>query len=869
MQKKIFYLSITLLVSVLFLLAQVSCCFDLNFEKNSSITAVKTSSQDTVDNITEETIPELSTKLESPELYIISRLRVPGQAIDVKAYGGYAYLTNDLGFLFVIDVRDKESPQMVGKCGGIDSANIVVIQGEYAYISYTVWKAPESPSGDTLAESDQANAELYSICGFKIVDIGNKKDPKVVGDYISGNSERKSIQGLFIDGDYAYLNSTVMSLDNERSKLEIIDIKDKSNPKAAGYCDIEGQPNGLFVQGDYAYLNNTYYDYLKKDYIGQSKFFIVDITDRSDPQISGSCEVPANSWSVFASDNKAYLTSSTYDDRAKDYEDSIMQVVDISDPTGPTLEGTCKIPGGAWEIDKKDSFLLVSSNEGGISAIDVSDSTLPSVKSMLKTGGNSYDIAISGDFGYIADGFSGMVIIGLHKKGPGEGMIVEDTSPDGNYAPVANIDVYGDRLTGDIFIVDNPVFLSAIDSFDPDDDAMSFTWEVDGNKFLENFSGAAKAGLLYDDMGMEAVISEKGDEAVWFFNEPGDHIISVLVSDGISENKKDIEVTVGKQELVIDPIKQHTFDVEIECTLKNNSNILLKDLECYLRTPQSYFPYQQIISTSPSISKYDEVFDDSRNLLTHMTLGDSVTLGEGKAIKASITSKVSMYEYDFKKLETKDLDYEMGDRDLVDYTQEDIFIDSHSTTILNAVKKAAGNEIDPLKKAQKIYNYIARNIYYDFARAEEKNYEFMDSSEILKVGKGVCADYAILYTAMLRASGIPARIIAGIPVMLILGEKDQELDVGHAWVEVKLPGYGWIPVDITQEYGFMNSDYFLNLATEKGNSFLYENQTMDWSSYFFDGFRYGWDGLTAPGVEQSLVFRIKGINLQDINSIYS
>ena len=56
----------------------------------------------------------------------------------------------------------------------------------------------------------------------------------------------------------------------------------------------------------------------------------------------------------------------------------------------------------------------------------------------------------------------------------------------------------------------------------------------------------------------------------------------------------------------------------------------------------------------------------------------------------------------------------------------------------------------------------------------------------------------------------------------------------------------------------------VNLATEKGTSFLYESQTMDWSSYYYDGFKYKWDGFDSPKVEQKLVYKVKGLNLKDL-----
>jgi len=41
-----------------------------------------------------------------PNSYPVSKLKVPGQAIDVDISGNYAYLTNDLGVLYVIDVKE-------------------------------------------------------------------------------------------------------------------------------------------------------------------------------------------------------------------------------------------------------------------------------------------------------------------------------------------------------------------------------------------------------------------------------------------------------------------------------------------------------------------------------------------------------------------------------------------------------------------------------------------------------------------------------------------------------------------------------------------------------------------------------------------
>jgi PKD repeat protein len=848
-----------------FLIMLVSCCFSFNLNSSPSTEEQQFWNEtDPGQTDTAQTALEQSTELVKPDLAILSKLKISGQAIDVKALGGYAYLTNDLGILYVIDVKDKENPAVVGKISGLNAANIVMLQGDYAYISYTEWIDPNATSDSTQQDDQSGTNNIYSKCGFKIIDIRDKKNPKLAGDYISGDNKKKSVQGLVIDGSYAYLNSTVLFEDHEESALEIIDIKDKANPALVGSCPVEGQPNGLFVQGDYAYANNSYYDFKKDDYSGKSSFLVINIKDKKKPVVAGSCEVPANSWSVYARDSFAYLSSSTYDEDTEQYLNSYLQVIDISSPENPSLAGKCSIPGGAWELDMKDNFLFVSNNEGGILAVDISDSKNPAVVANLNTGGNSYDIAISGDFGYIADGFAGLAILTLQKKTSGEGTSADETSWKGNKPPVADIAVSGDKLQKDVYINENPVFFNAADSYDPEGKELTYTWTLDSRKLADE-------GAFFKDSisQIQFAVSEKSQELACTFNKPGEYEISLTVSDGEFTDQESVTVTVMQQNLSVNLIKEHVFDVKIECILKNNSKLTLKDLECYLRTPQAFFPFQKINDIKASQTDVDQVFDDSGNMLTHFMYDKSVKVSPGQQYKASITANVSMYEYDFKTISSGNKEYEPDDEDLRLYTGEDLFIDIYNPAIVSAAKKATGSETDPVLKAKKIYNYITSKLAYDYSRAADRDYEYMNASEILKIGKGVCADYAILYTALLRASGIPARVAAGIPSMLILDEKDKTIDIGHAWTEVKLPGYGWIPVDITQEEGFMKTDYYMNIATEKGTSFLYESQTMDWTSYFFDGFKYKWDGTGSDAslVDQRLYYSIKNLSMEDL-SVY-
>ncbi len=764
-----------------------------------------------------------------PNSYIVSKLKVPGQAIDVDISGNYAYLTNDLGVLYVIDIKDKENPSIVGKCKGINSANIVIVKDDYAYISYT-----------ELISDDN---EDYTVCGFYIVDIKEKENPKLIGNYSTGENNIKSVYGLFIEDDYAYINTTVENENGEIGKLEIVDVSIKRNPESVSVYEMDGLPSCIWVKDDLAYININSYDYEKKEYTQDSKLLILDIKDKKNPKFLNSYKIPSSSWSIYVLGDYVYISSFKKDRETEKYTESILQIVDIGELSDLKISGSCDIPGGAWEMDSIGGFIYISSLSGGIYVVDVKDSDRPVIVDSLKTSGNSYDITIKGNHGYIADGFEGLAIVELSGRAIEKEKLYTGNDQDINLPPEAFIEVMGDKLSGDYFQIKNPVYFSAKKTFDPDGDDLSYSWIIDNNQYSnkESFS--------------------------YYFDKQGEYEVILVVSDGEDSSEATSTVQVAEIDLPIVPAFQHDFTVEIEYTLINSGPGSLKDIEFFMRIPQTYYPFQIINNYTSSILNTDEVFDKNWNLLIHFQFEDELL--EGESLTASVDTDVTLCEFNYKdteirSIESSNLSYDEGDEDLKIYTTDDLFVDSDNPKIYNTAKSLIKDETRPIEIAKILYNYVVDNLYYDFPRAEEEDYEFLYASEILARRKGVCADYAILYTALLRSAGIPARLAAGIPVYTILYEKEKEIDMGHAWVEVKLPRYGWIPIDITVENNFMSENYYLDITTEKGPGYLYNNTTMDPRSYYYDGFSFSWDGTEKPDTEQEFYFRVIGLDLKDI-----
>ena len=106
--------------------------------------------------------------------------------------------------------------------------------------------------------------------------------------------------------------------------------------------------------------------------------------------------------------------------------------------------------------------------------------------------------------------------------------------------------------------------------------------------------------------------------------------------------------------------------------------------------------------------------------------------------------------------------------------------------IQKAVKKAVGSEKNLYWRARRIYRYIHQRIHYELAGG------WNTAPRVLKRGSGSCSEYSFVFISMCRAAGIPARYVGSV----VLRKDDASFDdVFHRWVEIYLPGFGWLPVD--------------------------------------------------------------------------
>jgi transglutaminase-like putative cysteine protease len=92
--------------------------------------------------------------------------------------------------------------------------------------------------------------------------------------------------------------------------------------------------------------------------------------------------------------------------------------------------------------------------------------------------------------------------------------------------------------------------------------------------------------------------------------------------------------------------------------------------------------------------------------------------------------------------------------------------------------------------------------------------------ETLALGTGTCRDFALLMMEALRALGIATRFVSGYlydPALDTAGDGGiQGAGATHAWLEVYLPGAGWVEYDPTN--GLVGSNSLIRVAVTRDPS---------------------------------------------------
>lgn len=329
--------------------------------------------------------------------------------------------------------------------------------------------------------------------------------------------------------------------------------------------------------------------------------------------------------------------------------------------------------------------------------------------------------------------------------------------------------------------------------------------------------------------------------------------IRVRIPDGVCSGMVVVDTGSEKSEPykinITGPVRKHykarkiylmNYTADIADIYTNDVSTIT--LRCPIPATTAYQPDIQITETNPS-----PILMNYQNNLIHQL---TKTKNYVPKTVFSQTFVLPVYEVTTVLPADRLTSYRQGTLPFVDNAlKADTLVPSDDENVVKLAASIIGKEKSSYNKAKLIYNYMCDN----FKVQEKVRKGDSDPLDLIKSKKGDAYDYAIVYTALLRAAGVPALTDAGV---LVLQEQATQ---AHWWCEFYIPSVGWIPVDPA-----IGSGLKYNRWNEGGES-------VDVKSYYFGNmdshhitFSRGWNELKPFSQENKIVQQPRSFALQGI-----
>lgn len=289
------------------------------------------------------------------------------------------------------------------------------------------------------------------------------------------NGFTRSVTVASVDADLFKVTALVSSAVNSRTlstylsrwrEAVVSAIGDWSNPDEEGSLDFSGGSNGIKiqVQGDYAYVIRSG---------GGTNFYVIDISDTSNPSIAGSTSLSSTLQNIAVSGNYAYVVSSS---NSKEFI-----VVDVSTSSSPNEVGSYNLSGNqnARGVYAVGNTVYVVRDDSNNDELYIFNTTVPSAPVLL--GGEDLnddgnEVVVIGDYAYVATDGDELEVVDVSNSAAPNSVYVRNYPGGSNGISIAGEGsmVYVGRSNGDLEIMDvttptSPIWRSTYTGPDNDD----------------------------------------------------------------------------------------------------------------------------------------------------------------------------------------------------------------------------------------------------------------------------------------------------------------------------------------------------------------------------------------------------------------
>jgi len=207
------------------------------------------------------------------------------------------------------------------------------------------------------------------------------------------------------------------------------------------------------------------------------------------------------------------------------------------------------------------------------------------------------------------------------------------------------------------------------------------------------------------------------------------------------------------------------------------------------------------IKIEPEPEKFEKVTDQYGNFWAvanwrNLTKSVKITITFETSVGSELRAETSVAEFPLKNIHESEKIF-LKSTELVQAEHPDI---------VRLAKELTKNAQTEYEAVTRILNWVVDNIKYTY------NPPQFDALWTFKTGKGNCQNFAHIAMALLRASGIPSRVVGGLTLKeqwkIPLGKSFLVQSMGqggHAWIEIYFPGLGWLSYDPQQSRQFTSS----------------------------------------------------------------
>ncbi len=355
----------------------------------------------------------------------VGYIDLPGNGYGVEVHGDYAYVSNLIKGIQIIDISDPTNPVLLSN----------YYPGNWSFYLTVV---------DTLAY-------LGSNYGLEIINVADPLSPFRIGRV---NLDR--VFDVVVNGDYAYAANT----GNAAQDLAVVDISDPTSPFVVGRSgDIPGTPICVAVQGNIVYIGGD----------SGGGFASINVSNPSNPILLDAITTSGIS-------TKPICLSGIYA-YVGDYDKLL--VIDVSNPNNLILKGSCGVPGryggkgSVYGIDVVEGHAYVGAYNARFSVVDITNPSNPFSVVNNDFADFSKDVALDDTLLYVAASSNGLIIFDVAEPNvpiflgccdtPGS---AKDVAANGNYAYIAYYE-YPDTRGLAIIDVSDPTSPNLIGDYDP------------------------------------------------------------------------------------------------------------------------------------------------------------------------------------------------------------------------------------------------------------------------------------------------------------------------------------------------------------------------------------------------------------------